>query len=246
MVKKNSHLENDDVKSEKESMNLETVMSEIKEALLEKKISQEAAANMTQTFTEAIKKKDEEYKSELASAKEAAETALKERAELKASMEEVQKQLTEALQRLNEYEVSQKAQQALATFNSRMEEIDSMFELDDEDRQVLAEDIKNLTDDESFASFKNKLSVIWRNKNKQVKSEQDKEIQARIDAEVEKRLSQINTSPSTSSSVEDILDKAKASSGSTLPNNNHSSSKPSQSLFEKFSEAFKKENILIS
>jgi hypothetical protein len=246
LVKKNSHLENDDVKPQKESMNLETVMSEIKEALLEKKISQEAAANMTQTFTDAIKKKDEEYKNELASAKEAAENALKERAELKASMEEVQKQLAEALQRLNEYEVTQKAQQALATFNSRMEEIDSMFELDDEDRQVLAEDIKNLTDDESFASFKNKLSVIWRNKNKQVKSEQDKEIQARIDAEVERRLSKMNSTSSNDSSVEDILDKAKASSGSTIPNNNHSSSKPSQSLFEKFSEAFKKENILIS
>jgi hypothetical protein len=246
LVKNNSHLENSDVKTEKESMNLETIMSEIKDALLEKKISQEAAANMTQTFTEAIKKKDEEYKNELASAKEAAESALKERSELKASMEEVQKQLAEALQRLNEYEVAQKAQQALATFNTRMEEIDSMFELDDEDRQVLAEDIKNLVDDEAFASFKNKLSVIWRNKNKEVKSEQDKEIQARIDAEVEKRLSTLNKKSSETSSVEDILDKAKASSGSSIPNNNHSSSKPSQSLFEKFSEAFKKENIIIS
>ena len=76
--------------------------------------------------------------------------------------------------------------------------------------------------------------------------EQDKEIQARIDAEVEKRISAMNKSSSNNSSVEDILDKAKASSGSTLPNNNHSSSKPSQSLFEKFSEAFKKENIIIS
>jgi hypothetical protein len=246
LVKNNSHLENSDVKIQKESMNLETIMSEIKDALLEKKISQEAAANMTQTFTDAIKKKDEEYKNELSSAKDAAETAIKERAELKASMEEVQKQLAEALERLNEYEVTQKAQQALATFNTRMEEIDSMFELEDEDRQILAEDIRNLSDDESFASFKNKLSVIWRNKNKEVKSEQDREIQARIDAEVEKRISSMNKSSASTSSVEDILDKAKASSGSTLPNNNHSSSKPSQSLFEKFSEAFKKENIIIS
>jgi hypothetical protein len=120
-----------------------------------------------------------------------------------------------------------------------------MFELEDEDRQILAEDIRNLSDDESFASFKNKLSVIWRNKNKEVKSEQDKEIQARIEAEVEKRISSMNKSSASTSSVEDILDKAKASNGS-IPNNNHSSSKPSQSLFEKFSEAFKKENIIIS
>ena len=244
-IKNNSHLENIDVNSQKESMNLETIMSEIKDALLEKKISQEAAANMTATFTDAIKKKDEEYKNELLSAKEAAETAIKERSELKASMEEVQKQLANALQKINEFESNQKAAFALATFNSRMEEIDSMFDLEDQDRQVLADDIKNLTDDESFASYKNKLSVIWRNKNKEVKSEIDREIQARIDAEVERKLSAMSKASSLTS-VEDILDKAKASSDSKIPNNNQSSSKPSQSLIEKFAEAFKKENIIIS
>jgi len=246
-IKNNSQSETADVKTEKESMNLETIMSEIKDALLEKKISQEAAANMTATFTEAIKKKDEEYKSELLSAKEAAETAIKERAELKASMEEVQKQLAEALEKVTQFETEQKALKALATFNSRMEEIDSMFDLEDEDRQILVEDIKNLSDDEAFASYKNKLSVIWRNKNKEIKSEQEKEIQAKIDAEVERRLSSINkTSSASTSSVEDILDKAKASSEVGIPNNNHSSSQPSQSLIQKFAEAFKKENIIIS
>ena len=246
-VKNNSQSEITDVKTEKESMNLETIMSEIKDALLEKKISQEAAANMTATFTEAIKKKDEEYTSELVSAKEAAETAIKERAELKASMEEVQKQLSDALEKVTQFETEQKAMKALAAFNSRMEEIDNMFDLDDEDRQILVEDVKNLSDDEAFASYKNKLSVIWRNKNKEIKSEQEKEIQAKINAEVEKRLSNINkASFASNSSVEDILDKAKASSDVNIPNNNHSSSQPSQSLIQKFAEAFKKENIIIS
>ena len=246
-VKKNSHSEICDVNLQKESsMNLETVLTEVKDALLEKKISQEAAANMTATFTEAIKKKDEEYKSELSSAKEAAETAIKERAELKASMEEVQNQLKEALQKLSEFETSQKAAEALAAFNSRMQEIDNMFDLEDADRQILAEDIKALDSDEAFASYKNKLSVIWRNKNKEVKSEQDREIQAKIDAEVEKRLSSLKENSTSNASVEDILDKAKASNAALIPNNNEPSSKPSQSLYERFSQAFKKENILIS
>jgi len=127
-----------------------------------------------------------------------------------------------------------------------MEEIDNMFDLEDQDRQILADDIKNISDDEAFASYKNKLSVIWRNKNREVKSELDKEIQAKINAEVEKRISSMNKSSASALSVEDILDKAKASSDSNIPNNNHSSSKPSQSLVEKFAEAFKKENITIS
>lgn len=246
-VKNNSQLQNIDVNCEKEiAMNLENLISEVKEALVEKKISQEAAANMTATFTEAIKKKDEEYRNELSAAKNAAEAAEKERAEIKASMEEVQKQLAEALQKVNEFEASQKAAQALAAFNSRMEEIDNLFELDDQDRQVLADDIKAIVDDESFANYKNKLSVIWRNKNKEVKSEQEKEIQAKINAEVEKRISSLKSSNAeTNKSVEDILDSAKASKFE-LPNNNQSSSRPAESLMQRFAEAFKKENIIIS
>ena len=71
-------------------------------------------------------------------------------------------------------------------------------------------------------------------------------IQARIEEEVQKRVEKMNRSTASSSTtVEDILDNAKASS-SSIPNNNEQSSKPSQSLIERFSEAFKKENIIIS
>lgn len=245
-IKNNSQIENVDVNSEKEIfMNLESVISEVKNALTEKKISQEIAANMTATFTEAIKKRDEEYKNEISSAQKAAEEAQKEKAEMKASLEEVQKQLSDALNRINEFEAVQKAAEALATFNSRMEEIDNMFDLDDQDRQVLADDIKAISNDEAFAAYKNKLSVIWRNKNKEVKSEIEKEIQAKVDAEVEKIVSSYKQASNTNKSVEDILDSAKASN-SNLPNNNQASSKPAESLMQRFAEAFKKENILIS
>lgn len=245
-IKNNSQIENVDVNSEKEIfMNLESVISEVKNALTEKKISQEIAANMTATFTEAIKKRDEEYKNEISSAQKAAEEAEKEKAEMKASLEEVQKQLSDALNRINEFEAVQKAAEALAAFNSRMEEIDNMFDLDDQDRQVLADDIKAISNDEAFAAYKNKLSVIWRNKNKEVKSEIEKEIQAKVDAEVEKIVSSYKQASNTNKSVEDILDSAKASN-STLPNNNQASSKPAESLMQRFAEAFKKENILIS
>ena len=247
-TKKNSHLEKSYVNPINQvNMNLETIMSEVKDALLEKKISQEAAANMTATFTEAIKKKDEEYRNDINAAKSQAEQAEKEKAELKASIEEVQKQLTDALAEISKVREEQKAAQALAAFNSRMEDIDNIFELDDEDRKVLAEEIKSLPqDEESFANFKSKLSVIWKNKNKEVKSEQEKEIQAKIEAEVEKRLASASKVRANTSSVEDILDKAKASNDALIPNNNYNSSKPAQSLIERFAEAFDRKNIIIS
>ena len=244
--KKNSQSKNIDVKSQKERpMNLDNLISEVKEALLEKKISQEAAANMTATFTEAIKKKDEEYRKDVEHNKSLAEAAEKEKIELKASIDQVQQQLADALSKIEQFETERKTAEALARFNGRMQEIDEIFELDDEDRQILAEDIKSLDEaDEAFASYKNKLSVMWKNKNKKAKEEKQKEMKAAIDAEVEKRVSQLKPETLTAS-VEEVLENVKASEAG-LPNNNEESSKVQKSLFERFSEAFKKENITIS
>jgi hypothetical protein len=88
------------------------------------------------------------------------------------------------------------------------------------------------------------MAVLWKNKNKKAKEEKEKEMKAAIDAEVEKRLSEFQKSKA-SNSVDEILDKAKAVEAG-VPNNNQESSKPNKSLYEKFSEAFRKENITIS
>ena len=244
-TKKNSQSQNTTVNSQKESaMNLDNLISEVKEALLEKKISQEAAANMTATFTEAIKKKDEEYRKDIEQAKLSVENAEKEKQELKASIEQVQEQLAQALSKINEFETQRKTAEALARFNVRMQEIDEAFELDDEDRQVLAEDIKNLEEsEEAFAAFKKKLGVMWKNKDKQAKQEKEKEMKAAIDAEVEKRILELKSK--ASASVEDALDKVKASEVG-VPNNNEQSSQAPKSLIEKFKGAFSKDNITIS
>ena len=226
-------------------MNLDNFISEVKEALTEKKVSQETAANMTATFTEAIKQKDAEYRQQLDVAKSAHEQSEKEKLELKASVEEVKQQLADALSKLQEFENQKKSELTQARFNQRMQEIDEAFDLDDEDRQILAADIQALDEtEESFAAFKKKMGVLWKNKNKKEKEEKEKEMKAAIDAEVEKRLSEFQKSKA-SNSVDEILEKTQAIEAG-VPNNNQESSKPNKSLYERFSEAFKKENITIS
>ena len=125
-----------------------------------------------------------------------------------------------------------------------MQEIDEAFELDDEDRQVLAEDIKNLEEsEEAFAAFKKKLGVMWKSKDKKAKQEKEKEMKAAIDAEVEKRILELKSK--ASASVEDALDKVQTSEVG-IPNNNEQSSQAPKSLIEKFKGAFSKDNITIS
>jgi hypothetical protein len=238
------------VKNKKETiMDIEKVLSELKDLLVEKKFSEEAVANMTNTFAEAIKQKDVEYRASLTKAEEEAAAAIQEREELKASVEKLQAQIGEASQRISEFENFKKQEEAVARFNARMEAIDNSYDLDDEDRKVLVDDLKSLdSSEEAFASYQGKLSIMWKHKNKEVRASYEKDIQERIDAEVAKKLASVSTASEVKTDkelAEEALEKAQASE-STLPNSNEESSKETQSLREKFASAFSRKNITIS
>jgi hypothetical protein len=239
----------DDVKTTKEiNMEIEKILAELKELLVEKKFSEEAVANMTNTFAEAIKKKDEEYRDSLAKAQEEQRQATLEKEQLAASIKQVQEQLKDASDKITEFENFKKQEEAVARFNVRMESIDSDFDLDDEDRKVLAEDLKSLPEnEEAFASYKEKLAVMWKHKDKQKKAEFEKQVEARINEEVAKKLALSQASTQTKT-PEEIAEEALANANggsSQLPNNNQNSSSE-ETLREKFAKAFSRENIQIS
>jgi hypothetical protein len=244
-----SHLGNDDVKNKKETnMDIEQILAELKGLLVEKKFSEEAVANMTQTFAEAIKKKDAEYRDSMTKAEKEKEDMAKEKEEMKDSVKKVEAELKAAVEKIQEFENFQKQEEAVARFNSRMEVIDQGYELDDEDRKVLASDLKELANtEEAFASYQEKLAVMWKHKNKEAKAAFEKQIQARIDEEVAKKISVSNASENKTAEelAQEALDNAKASE-TTLPNNNEAQSQQPVSFKEKFANAFSRENIVIS
>jgi hypothetical protein len=249
-----SQSENINVKNKnKFIMDIEKMISELKDLLIEKKFSEETVASMTNTFADAIREKDEQYRQDIESVKSEKEAIAKEHSELKESVEALHNQLTEAQEKINSFEATQKAEQAIARFNERMDLIDQEYSLEDEDRGFLAKELKNLgLEEESFASFKEKLSVLWRDKNKEVKAAFEAQIQARIDAEVEKRLTKVSVASSTDpeesdkeASTEEILDNVETSEAG-IANSNETTSRESVSLRDKFAAAFNRENITIS
>ena len=232
------------------TMELENVISELKTLLVEKKFSEEAVASMTSTFAEAIKQKDEQYRSDIESAKSEKEAIAKEHGELKESVDLVKSQLAEAQEKIQSFEAAQRAQEIIASFNERMDIIDQKYALEDSDREFLASELKTLElTEEAFASFQNKLSLLWKSKDKEVKTAFEAEIQARIDAEVEKRIQKISVASTNEDeeeiSPEKILDNVESSEAG-ISSSNEQSSRQTQSLREKFSGAFKRENITIS
>ena len=226
-------------------MDLETLLSEIKASLTEKKFSEEAIAGMTSTFADAIKQKDEEYKASLEAAEKEKSEIASAKEELQASVESIKEELKVAQERINEFEAAKLAEEAVATFNSRMEEIDSIYDLEESDSAFIAEKIKALdSSEEAFASFKDELAVFWASKNKEAKAKQEEAIAARVEAEIEKRLSTSEASETVAEevSVEDALENAEATDES-IPNNNEAQAS-SQTLRDKFAAAFSRENVL--
>jgi hypothetical protein len=225
----------------------------LKELLVEKKFSEEAVASMTSTFAEAIKQKDEQYRNDIESAKSEKEAIAAERAELKESVDSMKSQLAEAQEKIQSFEASKKAEEAVAAFNERMDLIDQKYALEDDDRAFLANELKTLDlAEEAFASFQDKLAILWKSKDKETKAAFEAEIQARINAEVEKRVGKValaSTEPEEKEeeelSVEEILDNVESSEAG-LSSSNEQSSRATVSLREKFASAFRRENVTIS
>ena len=224
-------------------MDIENLLTELKSDLQEKKFSQEAIASMTSTFAEAIKTKDEEYKTSLEAAENEKAEIAKANEELKASVESIKEELASAQERISEFEKAQAAEEAVATFNTRMEEIDSIYDLDESDAAFIAEKIKGLdSSEEAFASLKSELEVFWSSKNKEAKAKFEEEVQARVNEEVEKRLNGEVAEAAETTDVEEALDNAEQTTAE-IPNNNEAQAS-SQTLKDKFAAAFSRDNIL--
>lgn len=234
-------------------MDLEQILSELKTVLAEKRetesFSEEAVANVSQKIADSIKMKSEEIEAQIKAAEDAKIQAVAEAEQLKKDLQENSEKLNEALSKLNDLESTLSAQAAQEVFNSRMSSLDSEYEFDDVDRQLLAKELSSLEKtDEAFASYKEKLAVIYRHKSKAFKSEQEKAFQDRLEAELAKRMAKtpetVIEANEKTVEVETALANAKTEDPS-IPAQNIEVTEEQKSWKERISKAFSKENIKI-
>jgi hypothetical protein len=134
-----------------------------------------------------------------------------------------------------------------------MSELDGEFELEDEDRVVLASDLKSLNStEEAFSEYKEKLLVMWKHKTKSFKEEQHKAIAAKVEEQVQKRISELSsaseaTEEATEETAEEVAEEAieNAEVEEEVVANNNGDSTEQPSLREKFKQAFSKDNVNI-
>jgi len=234
-------------------MDLEQILSALKTVLAEKqetvKFSEEAIASISAKIAESIKQKNEEIKLEMERTEVAKAEAIAQAEQFKKDLEDNNKKLAETAAKLEELQNTVSAQAAQEIYNSRMASVDSEYDLDEVDRGYLAKEISALaTSDEAFASYKEKLAVLFRHKNKASKQDQDKIFQERLEAELAKRMGQVKTQSNEivekTVEVETALANAKREEPA-IPAHANTPTESKTSWKERLGKAFSKENITV-
>lgn len=253
---KNSHFTKDDVIFSKNQKPTTIMEKEILEQITEtleaqassKKLSEEAIANITKVFHDAIMQKNEQWQQDKENLIQEKEDLLKASAESEKEIESLKQELTSVNEKISELESESIAREEAERFSERMGELDEVFELEDEDRMILASELKSISSDESYAEYKEKLSVVWKHKTKAFKEEQEKLIAEKIEAEVQKRLQAISSketqSEVTEEQAEEVIENIQAEEVE-ISNNDAASAQEELSLREKFKQAFTKESVNI-
>ena len=217
--------------------------------LSKKEYAQETVASLAQVISDAIKEKSDDYVEEKQSLEEEKERVAQAEEQFKTSVKEMEEKLASTEKQLEVLEAEKQEREAKALFNSRMTELDEIYDMDDSDRKIIASELVSLDQAETgYDDFKTKLEAMWNVKTKVFKEEQQALIQKRISDEVAKALdaskAEADVPTLKSESTEEILDHAEVEE-ETVPNNSAEISKQEQTLSDQFKSVFNRDNVNI-
>ena len=192
-------------------------------------LKQVAASSVTEFIAEEIKKASESFVTEKAEKENQIKAAQEKYEALSAESTKVKEELEKMKETLSKLEQEKIAKEKEETFDVRMASLDEEYDLSDEDRQVLAADIKDLNE-EGFAAYSKKMSVLMKEKNKTAKKAKN----AEKSSEEAKEVAANEISASATEVVEEVIETSKLEKAS-IPN---SSTTTEASMKEKYSRAF--------
>jgi len=238
------------------TMEKQDLLEEFK-TILDEKIpnhgfDQEVVANVGRVIGDAIKSKSEQYEQELLAIEEEKVKLAETEKKMQEDVESLKSELESSQSELQVLKQEIEARKTEETFDARMEQIDSEYQLDQEDRVMLATEVQGLGLEESdFEEYKSKISVMWAHKLKSYIEEQEKAFQDRVEAEIQKRSESTEVSEASDDSeeekeesIEEVLENIEPEE-ETIANNNSDTATEEPSIREKFAKAFDKENLTI-
>lgn len=203
-------------------------------------LTEMSASTITDFIKSELEKAADQYKLEMTEKEEALKAATEKSDTLQAEHDQLTDELTKVKDALGELEKASAEREAEEKFNQRMSILDEEYELSDEDREVIASDIKDMNE-ESFATYQEKLSVLLSSKSKtaiakaeeakaqEVKASEEKEVQEAVASETPEE-----TQAAVKEVVEEVLENAEAEQDEVPV----SSEAQEPTVFEKYASAF--------
>lgn len=127
-----------------------------------------SAGALTKFIADEIAKQSEQFSAQIRQKEDLVKTVEAAKAAADAKNLELSEKVTELANRLNEIEQAKATEEIARKFNERMVGLDAEFDLSDEERQIIATEIKDL-DDAAFAAYANKCKILMKEKSKAYK-----------------------------------------------------------------------------
>lgn len=210
----------------------EQLMTKVAENVASVVKKDDQASSVGEIMRDALSEHSETWKSKVQLEAEAREKAEQDLAEMKASFESVQSDLS-ALK--SEVE----AQAAVELFNSRMTFLDDTYDFSTEELEYVVAELKVVeASDEAFETFKGKLTVLFAHKAKEAIAAKEEEINSRIEEAIASKVQEATSpEPEVSEASEEEELEVEETIEASLPNNNGEAAEPI-SLINKLKENF--------
>ena len=190
-----------------------------------------SASAVSQFIEEELKTASEQYSTEKTKLEDSLKASQEAQGKLEGEHKAAQEELEKVKTVLDELQAEKTERAAQDAFNERMATMDETYELNDEDRQVIASHIKDI-DEEAFAKYLENMKVLLSSKDKETLKEQSEK--------AEKATEETKASDEQENVVEEALDKAEEVKGE-IPVS-ATASDPEVTVYDKYKKAFDVEN----
>ena len=197
-VDKTSQIQQENViiQNEEKIMKIESIKDITEESL------KQLSASVVSDFIESeLKEASEKFSAEKSKADEALKEAQEKIDIVSTDYDKLKAELDSVTEKLGTLENEKKERESEELFNKRMASLDETFSLENEDREVIAEQVKSL-DEEGWESFSKRMNVLLRDKSRETLAKKDAE------AKEAKEKEEVTTEATESKATEDIVDEA--------------------------------------
>lgn len=211
IVKNNiSHSENLNVNQDTtENININSIMKlkNLKE-LNDENLKECKAADITNLYDIAMKDISDKWETEKKTKEDEVKAAQDKLTEVEKSQKDLQKSLDEVKANYDKLVKANEQKEQVEVFSNRMQSLENDFDLNQEEKDILAEDIKLIDSEEAWAKFTKKTAILFKSKKKGAKPAPKKDDSTDTDDDSDTDTSKSKKAAKASINTEKTVDDA--------------------------------------